>query len=113
MDPSIINPFNKQIRLQSGVHFIDFNNQQTENNSYKPALIQREQDNMDAKASTHFIHKKQSQCNIKRTAGVSYILKSESKQLNVRDNYEKLAPIVIQGSYHLPKLESAEIQEQI
>jgi len=35
-------------------------------------------------------------------SGVTYIKKSESKQLNVRDRYEKLAPIAIQGSYHLP-----------
>ena len=38
-NPSIINPFNKEVRLQPGVSFVDFNNQQTENNSYKPALI--------------------------------------------------------------------------
>jgi len=34
--------------------------------------------------------------------GVSYVKPSESKQLNVRDRYDKLAPIVIQGSYNIP-----------
>jgi len=44
----------------------------------------------------HFIHKKQSHCNIKRECGVSYVKKTESKQENVRDRgYEKLPPIVI------------------
>lgn len=37
---------------------------------------------------------------------MSYVKKSESKQLHVRSTYDKLAPIVIQGSYHLPKLDS-------
>jgi hypothetical protein len=42
------------------------------------------------------------------------VKKSESKQFSVRDRYEKLAPIVIQGSYHLPKLERpAERAKQI
>jgi hypothetical protein len=31
----------------------------------------------------------------------------------VRENYEKLAPIVIQGSYHLPPLEDAEKLNEI
>lgn len=114
------NPFDKTLRNQSVVRFVDFNNLATENNQYKPALIQKEQQkealadqpppSQPAAASysssgTHFIHKKQSQCNIRRSAGVSYVKKSESKQVNVRANYEKLAPIVIQGSYHLPKSE--------
>jgi len=59
------------------------------------------------KNGTHFIHKKQSQCNIRRVSGVTYIKKSESQQLNVRDRYEKLAPIAIQGSYHLAKATEA------
>lgn len=92
------------------INFIDFNNASTENNTYKPALIQKEQQDIAAKvgggSSAHFIHKKQSQCNIKRVSGVSYIKPSESKQLDVRANYEKLAPLVIQGSYNLPRLEN-------
>ena len=32
--------------------------------------------------------------------------KSESKQQYVRDRYEKLAPLVMQGSYHTPKLQN-------
>lgn len=38
----IINPFDKSIREQA-INFIDFNNLDTENNLYKPALIQKEQ----------------------------------------------------------------------
>jgi hypothetical protein len=68
---------------------------------------------MAAKKNSHFIHKKQSQCNIKRVSGVSYIKKSESKQLNVRDRYEKLAPIVIQGSYHLPREASSQNEQML
>lgn len=44
---------------------------------------------------------------------MSYVVKSESKQLDVRENYEKLAPLVIQGSYHLPRLDDQTIQEKI
>jgi len=51
----------------------------------------------------HFIRKKQSTCNVKRICGVSYVKKTESKQENVRDRYDKLPPIVIQGSYTLAK----------
>lgn len=112
VDSRTTNAFDKSLR-QGGIDFIDFNNQSTENNSYKPALIQKEQDNLTSKVSTHFIHKKQSQCNIKRTSGVSYIKPSESRQQHVRDNYEKLPPIVIQGSYHLPKSVEPELHEAI
>jgi len=37
--------------------------------------------------------------------GVTYIKKSESKQLHVRDTYEKLGPIAFQGSYGLEVFE--------
>lgn len=44
------------------INFIDFNNASTENNTYKPALIQKEQQDIAAKvgggSSAHFIHKK-------------------------------------------------------
>lgn len=47
--------------------------------------------------------KQQVLSNVKKCCGVSYVKKSESKQLNVRDRgYEKLPPIVIQGSYTIP-----------
>lgn len=62
-----------------------------------------EQSKVD-KSRTHFIKQKQSHCNIKRECGVSYVKKTESKQINVRDRgYDKLPPIVIQASYTLPK----------
>jgi hypothetical protein len=41
---------------------------------------------------------------IKRSCGISYVKKTESEQLGVRDRgYDKLPPLVIQGSYTLPK----------
>jgi hypothetical protein len=36
---SAVNHFDKTIRSQNFVQFIDFNNSNTENNQYKPALI--------------------------------------------------------------------------
>jgi hypothetical protein len=60
------------------IHFIDFNSADAENNLYKPALMQKLQQDTN-NAAQHFIHKKQSQCNIKRISGVSYVKKSESK----------------------------------
>jgi hypothetical protein len=58
----INNPFDKSFRSQA-IDFIDFNNASTENNTYKPALIQKEQQDIASKGgqhSNHFIHKKQS-----------------------------------------------------
>lgn len=97
------NPFDKSLRLGSQSLFIDFNNKNNENFLYKPALIQLEQQkdalsDVPIKQSqqaaapiqghqSHFIHKKQSQCNIRRISGVSYVKKTESKQASVRDRY--------------------------
>jgi hypothetical protein len=51
---------------------------------------------------------------VKRSCGVSYVKKTESKQMHVRGRgYEKLPPIVIQGSYTLPKTEDEELEEQV
>lgn len=45
----------------------------------------------------HFIHNRnlQSQCNIRRSSGVSYVKATESKQIDVSDRYDPLPPIVI------------------
>ena len=64
-------------------------------------------------SKSHFIRKKQSQCNIKRICGVSYVKKTESKQENVRDRYDKLPPIVIQGSYTLPKNNNRHFDDEL
>lgn len=71
-----------------------------------------EQSKVD-RSRSHFIKMKQSHCNIKRECGVSYVKKTESKQMNVRDRgYEKLPPIVIQASYTLPKNSNREFDDQ-
>ena len=65
-------------------------------------------------SKSHFIKRKQSHCNVKRSCGVSYVKKTESKQANVRDRgYEKLPPIVIQGSYTMPKVYDEDLEEQV
>lgn len=50
-------------------------------------------------SKTHFIKKKQSAVNIKRQCGVSYIVPTESKQLDVENRYKQLGHLVYQGTH--------------
>ena len=119
--PKIPNPMDLEVRKEFTpmVKFVDFNSATTENALYGPAMIQKVQQTekssvvslantsasseMNSQISiskdtskSHFIKRKQSHCNVKRSCGVSYVKKTESKQANVRDRgYEKLPPIVI------------------
>ena len=73
------NPFDKTLREMIDFDFIDFNkDQNTENVTYKAALLQKEQFN-SANIAEHFIHRKAgNSIGIKRTCGVSYVKKTES-----------------------------------
>ena len=84
------------------VKFVDFNSSTTENALYGPAMIQKVQNTEKSSAvslantavsseiisqisvskdtsKSHFIKRKQSHCNVKRSCGVSYVKKTESK----------------------------------
>ena len=77
--------------------FVDFNREdvQTANVRYEAAKLQREQFN-SANIAEHFIHRKAGNTiGIKRTCGVSYVKKTESKQLNVKNDYDLLPHLVI------------------
>jgi hypothetical protein len=80
----IINPFDKSLRNEYAniLHF-----QKKFHEEYVPIQLQKENENT-AISKTHFIKKKQSPLNIKRHCGVSYVIRSESKQLNVTEKYK-------------------------
>lgn len=68
---------------------------------YLPIEMQEEHEKMekvqaerDSKA--HFIRKKQSAVNIKRSCGVTYVKPTESKQLGVRHEFSPLPPLAFQ-----------------
>jgi len=80
----IINPFDKILRYEYAQSLAFRKKFQEE---YVPIQLQKENENSTI-SKTHFIKKKQSPLNIKRHCGVSYVLPSESKQLNVSDKYK-------------------------
>ena len=102
--PGIPNPMDLEVRKEFTpmVKFVDFNSTTTENALYGPAMIQKVQQTekssvvsiantavsseMNSQISvskdtskSHFIKRKQSHCNVKRSCGVSYVKKTESK----------------------------------
>jgi hypothetical protein len=102
--PEIPNPMDLDIRKEFTplAKFVDFNSMTTENALYGPAMIQKVQQNEKSSivslantaasselnsqvsvskdtSKSHFIKRKQSHCNVKRSCGVSYVKKSESK----------------------------------
>jgi hypothetical protein len=79
-----VNPFDKILRNEHAQSLLFQNKFQEE---YVPIQLQKENENATI-SKTHFIKKKQSPVNIKRHCGVSYVLPSESKQLNVSDKYK-------------------------
>eukprot|EP00347_Sterkiella_histriomuscorum_P020874 403336135 len=109
-ESSCINPFDKNIREQQ-LDFIDFTKNDQENENYNPALLQKEQF-MSSNIREHLIHQQsQKSLSVKRMCGVSYVMESESKQINVDKDYDILPPIVMQGSYNVQQL-SDKIQIQ-
>jgi len=80
----IINPFDKILRYEYAQSLAFQKKFQEE---YVPIQLQKENENATI-SKTHFIKKKQCPLNIKRHCGVSYVLPSESKQLNVSDKYK-------------------------
>lgn len=91
---------------------------------YEPIKIQKEneklfsnvvanQDTNLINSKTHFIKKKQSAINIKRQCGVSYVVPTESKQLNVGDTYKPLGHLVYQGTYSINGVQEENILNYI
>jgi hypothetical protein len=78
---------------------------------YAPIKMQKDNEKIfeniaigDAFTKTHFIKKKQSAVNIKRQSGVSYVVATESKQLNVESNYKLLGHLVYQGTHSIQQI---------
>ena len=80
----IINPFDKAIRNEFAQSLLF---QRKFQEDYVPIQLQKENENTII-SKTHFIKKKQSALNIKRHCGVSYVIPTESKQLNITDKYK-------------------------
>ena len=80
----IVNHFDKSLRIEYA-QTLSFQKKFQE--EYFPIKMQKENENA-AVSKTHFIKKKQTPLNIKRHCGVSYVIPSESKQLNVSDRYK-------------------------
>ncbi|CDW84127.1 UNKNOWN [Stylonychia lemnae] len=99
-----INPFDREIRDQYGLNFVDFTKNDQENETYKPAMLQKEQF-LSTNIREHLIHQQsQKSLLVKRMCGVSFVAKSESQQKDISDQYELLPPIVMQGSYNVEQL---------
>jgi len=64
-------------------------------------------------SKTHFIKKKQSALNIKRRCGVSYVVQSESQQLNVEHKYSKLGHLIYQGTHSVDQIQDEQIIKYI
>lgn len=79
----IVNPFDQSLRNE---YALSLSFQKKFQEEYVPIQLQKENESATV-SKTHFIKKKQSPLNIKRHCGVSYVLPSESKQLNVTDKY--------------------------
>ena len=80
----IMNPFDKAIRNEFAQSLLF---QRKFQEDYVPIQLQKENENAIV-SKTHFIKKKQSALNIKRHCGVSYVIPTESKQLNITDKYK-------------------------
>jgi hypothetical protein len=61
-------------------------------------------------SKTHFIKKKQSALNIKRQCGVSYVVPSESKQINVEKSYKSLGHLVYQGTHSINQISEENLE---
>ena len=88
------------------MEFLDLSGENSAINVYGPAKMQK--NHFESQNYMKHIIKNpdgQSSKAIKRCCGVSYVNKSESKQVNVRQNgYEKLGHVSYQGSYSLNPL---------
>jgi hypothetical protein len=102
------NEYNPYFRLEEAnrLHFI-----RNFQEDYAPIKMQKDNEkifesiaNGDAFTKTHFIKKKQSAVNIKRQSGVSYVVETESKQLNVESTYKPLGHLVYQGTHSVQQL---------
>jgi hypothetical protein len=107
-DRSFPNPYDTYYRLEEAnrLHFI-----RSFQEDYAPIKMQKDNEkifegiaNGDAFTKTHFIKKKQSAVNIKRQSGVSYVVESESKQVNVEKSYKPLGHLVYQGTHSIQQL---------
>ena len=78
------NPFDNSLRNEYA-QTLSFQKKFQE--EYIPIQLQKENENASV-SKTHFIKKKQTPLNIKRHCGVSYVISSESKQLNVSERYK-------------------------